>query len=194
MKQVAVYSGTFDPIHSGHEWLIEYCLNERKFDEVIVLVEPTPRNKADAARFSHRIAMVRLRYADEPRVSVNPFEDHADTFTLKDTLPKICEYAAVTDITLVMGGDVFEYVPRWSDLHSVLASLSFVVALRYEDDGEIVVGLLRNELTGANVHMVTSPHPNISSSKVRAQLADGGTSDLVDTSVAAYAHDNELYT
>src|SRR5258708_20483438 len=69
---VAVYPGSFDPIHSGHVDVIRRCV--AIFDEVIVAVTYNPHK--DAALFSgdERVEMIREVIRDlEPRARVDKF-------------------------------------------------------------------------------------------------------------------------
>lgn len=195
MKRVAVYSGTFDPVHKGHEWLVRYVLNERAYDELILLIEPEPRRKSNITLLKHRIAMAQLVFADDSRVAINPLHQKTGHHTLTQTLDEIREYTGNdADIALVMGGDVFEYVPKWEGIDSVKQDISFIVALRSEDDGEIAVSLMQGELADAKVHLVASIFPHLSSSVARNALrSDADTSKYVQDAVADYAIKEQLY-
>ena len=70
--RIAVYPGTFDPIHNGHIDVIRRCV--AIFDEVIVAIAYNP-NK-DSALFSsdERIELIREAIRDlEPRARVDKF-------------------------------------------------------------------------------------------------------------------------
>lgn len=66
----AVYPGTFDPLTMGHRSLVRRAL--KVFDRVIVAVaEQTP--KQPMFTLDERVTMIREVFANEPRVSAQPF-------------------------------------------------------------------------------------------------------------------------
>lgn len=69
-KRIAVYPGSFDPIHNGHLDIIERCLPV--FDEVVVAVL---QNEAKRPLFSveERIGMIRAVLAELPSCRVESF-------------------------------------------------------------------------------------------------------------------------
>jgi pantetheine-phosphate adenylyltransferase len=94
---VAVYPGSFDPIHNGHVDVIRRCV--AIFDEVIVAVTYNPHK--DAALFSgdERVEMIREVIRDlEPRARVDKFSglsvDYAERIGAKVLIRSL---RAVTD-------------------------------------------------------------------------------------------------
>ncbi len=69
-QRIAVYPGSFDPLHNGHTNLIERCTT--LFDEVIVAVL---RNEAKRPLFTsaERVAMIREQLSDLPNCRVESF-------------------------------------------------------------------------------------------------------------------------
>src|SRR5208282_458654 len=94
---IAVYPGSFDPIHNGHVDVIRRCV--AIFDEVIVAVTYNPHK--DAALFSadERVEMIRETIRDlEPRARVDKFSglsvDYAERIGAKVIIRSL---RAVTD-------------------------------------------------------------------------------------------------
>ncbi|MCB1032293.1 MAG: pantetheine-phosphate adenylyltransferase, partial [Acidobacteria bacterium] len=69
-KRIAVYPGSFDPLHNGHQDLIERSLE--LFDEVVVAVL---RNEAKEPLFTseERVEMIREQMAPFPNCRVERF-------------------------------------------------------------------------------------------------------------------------
>jgi pantetheine-phosphate adenylyltransferase len=67
---IAVYPGTFDPLTMGHRSLVRRAL--KVFDRVVVAVaEQTP--KQPLFSLDERVGMIREVFANESRVSAEPF-------------------------------------------------------------------------------------------------------------------------
>ena len=73
-KKKCVFAGTFDPPTLGHQSMIEDCL--KIFDEVVVAVLTNPA-KTPCFTLEERMEMLRLTFADEPRLIVKSFEGTA---------------------------------------------------------------------------------------------------------------------
>jgi pantetheine-phosphate adenylyltransferase len=76
-NRVAVYTGTFDPVHLGHLDVIDR--GRRIFDRIIVGVGTNP-DKAPFFSMEERVELVRRVIAAFPNVSVQPFEGLAVAF------------------------------------------------------------------------------------------------------------------
>jgi len=70
LSSVALYIGTFDPLHLGHEKIIEQVLRLELADAIIVAPVEVPLNKPHASSFAFRRQVVADRYKDDSRVFV----------------------------------------------------------------------------------------------------------------------------
>jgi pantetheine-phosphate adenylyltransferase len=75
--RVAVYTGTFDPIHRGHLDIISR--GSRVFDRLVVGVGINP-DKAPLFSLEERVELVRKVIADYPNVEVRSFDGLAVAF------------------------------------------------------------------------------------------------------------------
>lgn len=87
----AVFGGTFDPVHRGHQALVETVL-ERGLAEVVHVVPAwlSPHRSGTAAAAEHRLEMVRLAFAPRRDVRIETLEVEAGrpVFTI-DTLREL---------------------------------------------------------------------------------------------------------
>lgn len=70
MSRIAVYTGTFDPIHLGHMDIIER--GSRVFDKLVVAVGINP-DKAPFLTLDERVTLLREVLKEHPNVEVMPF-------------------------------------------------------------------------------------------------------------------------
>src|ERR1700694_4486847 len=87
--RIAVFGGTFDPIHVGHLAAVQDAADTLSFDRVLFVPNSRPPHKTQApvTAAEHRVAMVRLSLEDNPRfeLSMVEFEREGPSYTL-DTL------------------------------------------------------------------------------------------------------------
>ncbi len=69
-KRIAVYAGSFDPLHNGHLDIVDRC--RPIFDEVLVAVLHNPEKKA-LFTTEERIALIAETLADRPDCEVTSF-------------------------------------------------------------------------------------------------------------------------
>lgn len=60
MKKIAIYPGSFNPIHEGHQQVIDLAL--KMFDEVIIVIAQNP-NKGPIENLKERVDNIRKIYA-----------------------------------------------------------------------------------------------------------------------------------
>ena len=63
-KSIALFGGSFDPIHNGHLFLIEELINSGRFEKFIVIPAGAPWQKSVAASSADRLAMVEIALKD----------------------------------------------------------------------------------------------------------------------------------
>ncbi len=70
--KVGILGGTFDPVHVGHLSIAEVALEQGLLDRILFVPAGHPRLKQvePAASVEHRLEMVRLATADNPRFNV----------------------------------------------------------------------------------------------------------------------------
>ena len=115
-KRVAVFGGTFDPIHEGHVQLALQFARRLKLDEVLLVPTfvPPHKLKADMAAAEDRLAMCRLVAAAHPKLKVSDMEitRGGASFTV-DTLETLEGQYPGTEWYLITGADMFLTLGTW---------------------------------------------------------------------------------
>ncbi|MGH9800929.1 MAG: nicotinate-nucleotide adenylyltransferase [Blastocatellia bacterium] len=151
-QRIAVYGGTFDPIHNGHLQVAEAILDAFGMDRLIFVpafVPPHKRSQQISSHY-HRLAMLVLATADRPRMFVSSIELESppQPFTI-ETLGKLKAEAGDAQLFFVMGADSFRDVILWREHERLLTEFDVIVATRpgYENqpgDENIAVHLAPN--------------------------------------------------
>lgn len=137
-ESVALYGGSFDPIHSGHLAVSEAALRRFHLDRVIFVPSGIPPHKSrHLAPFSHRFAMIALACANNPRLSVSLAEAGADgrgnevRYSV-DTVQKFRRTLKSRSAKLyfILGADQFLSISTWKGATQLLGLCDFIVANR----------------------------------------------------------------
>ena len=130
---IGVFGGTFDPIHYGHLRLAEELADRLQLGEVrIVPARVPPHRAAPKVTSSHRLEMVRLACAGNPRFLVDDRECRREgpSYTVDTLLGLRAELAADTPLCLLMGVDAYLALTTWSRWERLYDLAHIVIAHR----------------------------------------------------------------
>lgn len=177
--RVALFGGTFDPVHRGHLVIAAAAANAFALERVVFA--PTGRQPLKAeqalASFEDRLAMVRLAIAGTDRRFEasdmdRPREDGAPNYTV-DLLERMRLARPSDELYAISGADSFLTLRRWKEPDRLLALAEWVVVSR---PGFLlgIEELARLELTDAQrgrVHVLSNVKEEVSATEVRRWLA-----------------------
>jgi nicotinate-nucleotide adenylyltransferase len=219
-RRVAVYGGTFDPVHRGHIAIAEGVLSLFSMDEVLFIpafVAPHKR-KANVSPVVHRYAMLALATQDNERLFLSTIEIEAPEkpYTV-ETLARLEEsYGKETALYFMMGADSWNEITTWREWERLLRNWSHIVLTRPgceldtlqvpRDVRERIIdlrGLTREavsaRISGENsggIFFTDAVNVDISSTMVRLAAAKGRMEEvatLVPPAVANYIRKYRLY-
>jgi nicotinate-nucleotide adenylyltransferase len=139
---IAIFGGTFDPIHAGH--LVAARAAQRRFQLERVLFIPTgnPPHKIHdhLTDYAQRYAMVGLACVGEPRFVPSTIEaptaDGSPHYSI-DTVRKVRRKLRQRDrLFFLVGADAFLDLPHWKDFRRLLDLVEFIVVSRPGFDAE----------------------------------------------------------
>lgn len=178
MKRVALFFGSFNPIHVGHLIIANTILqvtatkwsqhpNMEGIDEVWFVVSPQNPLKERATLLAdhHRMQMVRRAIEDNYRLRACDIEMHlpVPSYTVV-TLAALAEKYPDREFCLIMGSDNLANLHRWRNYEYILENYKIYVYPRPGSER-----CARRE--HPNVTMVDVPMIDISSSYIREQIA-----------------------
>ena len=138
-RRIALFGGTFDPVHIGH--LAVARAAERRFhlDEIhfIPTGRPPHKHRSGMASYADRYAMVALACADHPRFIASLAESGAghagrEIFYSVDTVRHFKQkfHGPGVHLYFLLGADFFLRIPTWKDYETLLGLCDFIVASR----------------------------------------------------------------
>ena len=176
--RIAVYSGSFDPLHTGHLAVMERLSASREFDWTYLVISPQnpfkDAAKALSAERRYREAVEAVRRHPDLHVWVDNIELEmpAPHYTIR-TLDTLQQREPGNEFTLVVGGDNLEGIERWREAPRLLSEYGIVVYPRTGWD----VAALRERILAAHpdykIGLIDAPCVDISSTEIRAMQERG---------------------
>jgi nicotinate-nucleotide adenylyltransferase len=193
-QTIGIYSGTFDPIHTGHISFANAALKTARLDQVVFMPEPSPRNKASVTNITHRSALITAAIADSRGLSL--LMPSSRRFNVVDTLPQLHRTFKGADLTLLLGSDVVKTFSKgWPELDILLRDVSLVIGIRDGDTRHQMTTILTNleNIFGLKINycLIQASDAHAASSKIRAKI---GSTNHLHPDVDDYIHTHNLYT
>ncbi len=194
---IGVLGGTFDPPHYGHLAAAEEVRYRLQLDSILWLPAGAPPHKAHTrvALAGHRLEMLRLATADNPRFEISEIELRLEgpSYTAR-TLRELKAQDPQRRLRFIIGSDEFASLSRWYEPRVVVELAELVVMVRagvsfdplqIEAELPCVVG---------RYQLVTVPDLPLSSSDLRARVRAGlPIRYLVPEGVRRYIEAHGLY-
>lgn len=200
--KIGIYGGTFNPPHLGHMAAAKAAVAALKLDKLLLIPAAIPPHKAlpsDTPAPEHRLAMVE-KWADGmgagAEVSALELEREGKSYT-SDTLRAIRQTYPDAELWLLMGTDMFLTLHLWHEPEVILSLAGICAFGRTEQDGEALFAPQREQLQknfDAKITTITLPGlVDISSTRLREQLENGGGGQYLLPSVYGYILMHRLY-
>ena len=213
MDKVAIFGGTFDPIHLGHTACVRHLVEKMNFSKVFLI--PTSKNplkvKEDPVQKEKRLNMIKLALADFPDsiiVDESELQREEPAYT-EETLQNYLEEFDSQQVYLVMGVDTFESFDQWKNYEKILESVNLLVLSRppyqrpfsTEDFPKGIQPYIYSYERGfcllkthRSIEFLKIDTEDISSSEIRKKLKTGkGVSSYLPLDVEKYIVENDVY-
>jgi nicotinate-nucleotide adenylyltransferase len=185
---LAIFGGTFDPIHNAHLTVAREAAYKFRLDKVLFIPAAHPPHKPEVGGddYHHRLRMVELACEGESLFEASSLESgNAQSYSI-DTIEKLRAILAPGDrLFFVIGADAFADITTWHRWKDVVAEVEFIVVTR--------PGHEYTAPAEACVHRLDTLALPVSSSEIRRQLADGESPDELPPKVLDYIRANRLY-
>lgn len=201
-KILALFGGTFDPIHLGHTAVAADVIKKINAEHIIFI--PTKRSplktSSPTAADNHRIKMLSLAVKNKERFSLSDYEltNPAPGYTIHTVRHFKNLYGPDYSICWLLGADSIDDLPRWYKITELIDQCNlctmqragFAVPCFSKFEG--MWGRRRVEKLGKNI--IKTPLVNISSTEIRRRIAAGqDISDMLAPAVADYIKKHGLY-
>jgi nicotinate-nucleotide adenylyltransferase len=199
--RVAIFGGSFDPVHLGHLWIAEGLREHAQLDEVRFLpaaISPL-KQQQQAADASHRVAMLRLAIAGHPHFAIDERElKRGGVSYTVDTVRELVGEQPEDQFYLILGADSVADLPRWRTPEQIFQMVTPLVVGRGGQapiDWQLLSGYLPPQrLEEAKQLAIESPLIAVSSRDIRHRVASRQSIRYrVPRPVEAYIEAQQLY-
>lgn len=212
---IAIFGGTFDPIHSGHLKAAIAAARKFRLDRILFVPTGNPphKNGRRLTPFAQRYAMVALACAADPRFVPSLLEApaadghvHYSVLTVKRFRKSL---QPADRLYFILGADSFLDLPNWKEFGRLLSLANLIVVSRPSFEARNIPreilrlaapasedkpqsGLIRLRNTG--IHILRGVEVPVASREIREAVRDGRkVTGLVPPLVEQYIAKEGLY-
>jgi len=206
---IAVFGGTFNPVHNGHLRAAVDVFEVLGIDDFRLLpCGQPPHRSGGIAAAEHRLAMLQRAVAACGFLSIDERELHRPGPSyMVDTLADIRQHEAPSSLVLIIGQDSANFLDRWHHWEQLFELANLVVMRRAGSEPaypQVVAeafrarridspALLKEQVAGAVLQVRIDSLP-VSASLVRNRIATGRSAHfLLPASVLSYIEAQGLY-
>ena len=204
MQKVAIFGGTFNPIHWGHLLLAETAIDQLRLDRVIWVVDRSPPHKQLAAQlnFQYRREMVQMAIANHPAFILSPITTNSPGYSYAiEIFTELLAVYPQSHWYWIIGQDAFATLPRWYRRQELIPQCHWLVAPRPEGSNielKLLVNTVLQQLTTQSItlrwQILPVPPVAISSSLIRQYCSEHRSIRyLVPEVVRTYILNHQLY-
>lgn len=166
--KIALYFGSFNPVHVGHLIIANHVLNETNVERLWFVVSPHNPLKQENGLLNeyHRLHLVSTAIGDDPRMKASDIEFHLPrpSYTI-DTLTYLKEKYPEHEFMVVMGSDSFSNIRKWKNYELLLRDHTILI---YQRPGFAV-----DAPAGTSVKILDAPLLDISATRIREMIRNG---------------------
>ena len=165
--RIAIYGGSFNPMHIGHEKIVDYVLNNLNMDKIIIIPVGIPSHRENNLEQSDtRLKICKEIFKGNKKIEVSDIEIKSEgkSYTY-DTLLKLMDlYGENNEFFEIIGEDSLKSLKTWKNYEELLKICKFIV-FRRKDDKDIQID--EEFLNNKNIIILENEYYDISSTEIR---------------------------
>ncbi|MBR0189191.1 MAG: nicotinate (nicotinamide) nucleotide adenylyltransferase [Clostridia bacterium] len=196
MKRIAIFGGTFNPVHVEHVKTVVAAIDELKLDKIFIV--PTflpPHKNVSPASGTDRINMLKIAFRGEKKAEISDFELKSEGKSYSYiTAEHFKSLYPDAEIFMIVGGDMLKDFKTWKNPERILNAVRLAAVRRenYEFDEmaerEYFKSAFKKDFT-----LLDFVGKTISSTEIRTYLAFNIKPQGVDEKVIDYINKNAVY-
>lgn len=199
MSRIAIYGGSFNPIHVAHIELVKRFICEAELDYVYLIpTNITPlKDNSSVIKASHRLNMCRIAAFNCENILVSDIEIQRKGMSYtSDTIAYFKLKNPTDDLYLIMGADMFLTLDKWHNAEYIFKNAAILTVPRDDVTYEMLYDRYRTYIDKYSCRAIISKTPimDISSTGIREKIKSGAdVADCLDSGVLSYIIENNLY-
>ncbi len=165
--RIAIYGGSFNPMHIGHEKIVDYVLNNLNMDKIIIIPVGIPSHRENNLEQSDtRLKICKEIFKGNKKIEVSDIEIKSEgkSYTY-DTLLKLIDlYGENNEFFEIIGEDSLKSLKTWKNYEELLKICKFIVFRRKDDEN---IQIDEEFLNNKNIIILENEYYNISSTEIR---------------------------
>ncbi len=196
--KIAIFGGSFNPIHNAHIKLAQRFIDENNLDTVYFVPTYTTPLKDNSTVISadHRLNMCKLALKGYDKLLVSDVEImRKGTSYSCDTIAHFKKQLPDVQLFFIMGADMFMTLESWRNFVYIFENVTILTAPRDDDDYSDLVSKL-GEYTkySCKAHISKEYIEDLSSTMLRDMIRNNlDVSDYMNETVIKYIAQNNLY-
>ena len=175
--KIAVFGGSFNPIHMGHLIAANYAIINGGMDKVLFV--PSGNHpfveKRNLTSSDIRLEMVDSAIKNDDYFQVSSIEiDSQEISYTYDTILKLNEIFSEDELFFIIGYDILFDLPKWKKIKELSKICSFIVMNRDTDRNKELKSIVDKLIEKYNMKLnfVDSPIVDVSSSDIRKLISE----------------------
>ena len=165
---IALYFGSFNPIHIGHLIIANHVLNETSISKIWFIISPQNPFKESKTLLNEfdRLHLVRIATQDDNRIKCSDIEFNLPkpSYT-SNTLMFLSEKYPEHQFSIIMGSDSYQNLDKWKNYETIINNYPIYV---YNREGFEV-----NNVFSIAPLILNAPKIEISASQIRQYIKSG---------------------
>ena len=194
-RRIALYGGTFDPVHAGHFEVARRVSQLFEIEKVLFIPAQMAPHKIGrpVTQPMHRYAMLALATQDDPQLSISTFElDAPDRRYTVETVEHFQRALGdSTELFFIMGADSWSEITTWREWERLLSMTNHIVVTRpgYEpllthvgEHKDRIIDLRKSEVVNSRgfkrIYITDIVMNDVSATQIRRLVSEGRTDEL----------------
>lgn len=194
-KKIAIFGGTFDPIHNGHLMIAEQIRSSFLLDEIVFMPSGDPPYKNEVTDSELRLKMLISAVKENNFFSVSSWEIDKKGFSYSYKLiDEYIPYIDADEVYFIIGSDSIINIQSWYKGEYFLENGNFIVVNRPNYDLKLILNDKKLNRKLNNIEIFDDFYFDISSTYIRNKIKSGfSTRYLIPDSVLEIIKENRIY-